>query len=162
MTERQKFTERKIVICGELQRETAVNAIRNMPVYVTSDALEVVIREQVKLRKLTQNDLMWVGPLKCIAEQGWVEGRKYSADVWHEHFKTEHLPDEDDLEFDPTHVKDGYRKWDVTPGGKRVLVGSTTQLTVKGFSVYLEKMHADGANIGVQFSANPNEQRMMR
>jgi len=161
MTERQKFAERKIILSGALQVDTALAMVRNAPVYA-EDSLELVLREQKKTRGLSANAKMWVGPLADIAEQGWVDGKRFSAEVWAEFFKKHNLPDPDADDFDLTHVKDGYIKWDYTPDGERVLVGSTTQLTIKGFSVYLEKMHADGANIGVQFSANPNEQRMMR
>lgn len=161
MTDRPKFTERKITICGERQRETAINALLNLPIYATN-SLEVVIREQKKIRGLDANGRMWAGPLKDIAEQGYVDGKRFSAEVWAEFFKKCNLPDPDDPDFDPTHVKDGYLKWGYTPDGDRVLIGSTTQLTAKGFAIYLQKMESDGANIGVQFSASPNEQRMMR
>lgn len=161
MTDRPKFTERKIILAGRIQLSTAQAALLNLPID-PDNPLEVIFREQKKVRGLTANAKMWVGPLADIAEQGYVDGKKFSAEVWAEFFKRHNLPDPDAEDFDPTHVKDGYIKWDYTPDGERVLVGSTTQLSVKGFSVYLEKMHADGANIGVQFSASPNEQRMMR
>jgi len=54
-------------------------------------------------------------------------------------------------------VKDSYRKYDTRPDGKRVLVGSTTELTVKGFAIYLQQVEAYGANLGVIYSANPND-----
>ena len=57
----------------------------------------------------------------------------------------------------PELCKEGYIKWDVDPLGERVLVGSTTQLTVRGYSDYLEQVHVLGAEMGVQFHANPNE-----
>jgi len=50
---------------------------------------------------------------------------------------------------------DGYRKFSIDPGGNRVLIGSTTQLTTFGFSEYLTQVEAHGASMGVQFTASP-------
>lgn len=122
--------------------------IPNLPLD-EENPLEILIREPVKMRGPDQNSLMWVGPLADIAAQAWVDGRRFSAEVWHEHFKRQYLPEE----FDPELTKEGYRKWDYTPDGERVLIGSTKQLTKKGFSQYLEQIEADGANMGVQFGA---------
>lgn len=151
---RQPFSTRKIRLVGEQQRETAIAMIRNLPIDPVKP-LELVAREEVKARKPDQNALMWVGPLADIAEQAYVNGRTYSAAVWHEHFKAEFLPEEFDAEL----CKEGYRKYDYTPAGDRVLIGSTTELTIKGFAQYLEQVIAFGASLGVQFHANPNEAR---
>ena len=145
---RQKFPTRQIFLRSVQQRGIVMALLPNLPLDEESP-LEVVIREPVKARGLDQNSLMWVGPLASIAAQAWVQGRQFSAEVWHEHYKREYLPEE----FDPELTKDGYRKWDVTPAGERVLIGSTTQLTKKGFGQYLEQIEADGAGMGVQFSA---------
>lgn len=120
------------------------------------DFVEGVIREPVRARKLDQNALMWVGPLKDLAEQAWVQGRTYSPEVWHEHMKRTYLPEDDDPELSRL-VKnpETWRKWDITPGGERVLAGSTTDLTVYGMSQYLEQLYAFGAGLGVMFSAGP-------
>lgn len=151
--DRAPYPPRKIRLVGDLQRESAIAAIRNAPIDADKP-LECVIREEVKARKPDQNALMWVGPLRDIAEQGYVEGRTFSAEVWHEHFKREYLPEE----FDPELCKDGYRKWDYTPKGERVLVGSTTDLTVRGFALYLKQVEAYAQmELGVQFHANPRK-----
>ncbi len=151
---RPKFETRTIYLRAPLQRDSLLALIPHLPLDAERP-LEVLIREQVKARKPDANALMWAGPLKDIAEQAWVQGRQFSAEVWHEHFKEQYLPEE----FDPELCRDGYRKWDYTPAGKRVLVGSTTQLTSKGFSQHLEQVFAEGASMGVEFHANPNEMR---
>lgn len=149
-TERQKYPTRKILLRSESQQEAALAAIRNAPLD-PDKPLECVLREEVKARKLDQNALMWAGPLSDIAEQCYVNGRTYTAEVLHEYFKREFLPED----FDPEQCKDGYRKWDYTPKGERVLVGSTTQLTVRGFARYLQQIEAYGqTELGVQFHAN--------
>lgn len=147
---RPKFEQRKILLRGPEQVERATTLLRNVPLD-EAKPLELLIREEVKGRKPDQNALMWVGPLKDIAEQAWVEGRQFSTEVWHSYFKAQFLPDE----FDPELCKEGYRKWDFDPAGEPVLVGSTTDLTIKGFSQYLEQVHAFGANLGVEFHEAP-------
>jgi hypothetical protein len=148
MSEIKNYKTRVIYLAGDMQKETAMLAIKNAPVDMAMP-LEVVIRPRQPLRKPDQNALMWSGPLKDIAEQAWVNGRTYSAEVWHEHFKRDFLPEE----YIEGITKEGYRKWDISPSGDRVLVGSTKDLTKKGFSDYLEQVYAFGAGLGVQFSA---------
>jgi hypothetical protein len=144
---RDKFQTRSILLVGMMQKDTACLVIDNAPIDM-ANPIEVVIREQVKARKQSQNDAMWSGPLKDIAEQAYVNGRTYSTDIWHEFLKREYLPEEFDAEL----CKEGYRKWSLTPKGERVLSGSTTQLTVKGFSLYLQQVEAYGASLGVMFT----------
>lgn len=143
---RHKFLERHILLRTEQQRENALALIPNLPLDDKSP-IEIIIREATKTRGPDANALMWVGPLADIANQAWVQGRLFAAEVWHEHFKRKYLPEEYDAEL----TKHGYRKWDYMPSGERVLVGSTTQLTKKGFAQYLEQVQADGASMGVRF-----------
>lgn len=150
---RQPYPTRRILLRTEMQRQTALAAIANAPLD-DMHPVEVVFREEQKARKPDQNALMWAGPLRDIAEQGYVNGRAFTAEVWHEHFKREFLPED----FDPSLCKDGYRKWDVTPAGERVLVGSTTQLTVRGFALYLQQVEAFAqTELGVQFHVRPSQ-----
>ena len=149
--ERSPYPTRRFLLPVESVLETAIAALRNAPID-PDRPLEFVLREEVKARKQDQNSLMWAGPLKDIEEQGYVGGRTYSAATWHEHFKREYLPEE----FDPSLCKDGYQKWDYTPKGERVLVGSTKELTVRGFALYLKQVEAYAqVELGVQFHASP-------
>lgn len=150
--ERQKFASRTIVLGSDAAKAIGMVVLSNLPID-PAKPLEIVFREKAKGRGLDANARMWAGPLADIAEQGYVQGRTYTAEVWHEHFKHEYLPES----FDPELCKDGYQKWDFTPSGQRLLVGSTSQLTGKGFSQYLTQIEAFGASIGVQFSASPNQ-----
>lgn len=156
-SKREKFLTRKFLLSSEKVRASVLALVRNLPID-TIRPLEVVVREEQKQRGLDQQALMWCGPLADMEAQLWVEGRKYSAAVLHEFFKREFLPEE----HDPELTKDGYVKWEYTPSGDRVLVGSTTQLTVKGMAQYIEQLHAFGANMGVRFHASPNEVPMLR
>ena len=167
---RQRFTERKIVLLSAVQLATALALLPNLPLD-PAYPLEVVVRERVKGRKLDQNALYWAGPLRDIADQAWLDGKQFTAETWAHFFKREFLP-EDELVPDggvPAVLvnrpiveglsKDKYAKWDFTPDGERILVGSSTQLTIRGFALYLEQVIAFGASLGVQFSASPNEGR---
>lgn len=143
---RPTYESRKILLRTKEQVERAIALLRNAPLD-ESKPLEFLLREEVKPRKPDQNSLMWAGPLKDLEEQAWLEGRQFKADVWHEFAKREFLPEE----FDPELCLEGYRKWEIDPTDQRVLVGSTTQLTVRGMAIYLEQVYALGASLGVKF-----------
>lgn len=149
---RAKFNTRNLFLRNEQVRNNLLALIRNLPLD-EFEPLEIVVREQIKGRRLDANARMWAGPLRDIAAQAWVEGHQHSAEVWHEFFKRELLPEE----FDPGMCREGYQKWSIDPGGNRVLIGSTTQLTIKGFAEYMTAMEAFGASLGVHFTASPNE-----
>ena len=152
---RTDYLPKVIRLVGKLQADTAISAIQNAP--IDSDKpLEVIIREEQKGRSLSANALMWAGPLNDIASQAWVHGKQYSALIWHEYFKEKFLPDFPD----PTQVKEGYRKYEETPDGRRVLIGSTQKLTKHGFSLYMEQIYAYGADLGVRFSETDQAKEM--
>lgn len=150
------FKTRTIYLIGPEQANTIVALVPNLPL---DGSLEVVIRAKTTIRKPSANDRMWAGPLKDIAEQAWLHGRQFKDVIWHEYFKEYYLPDESASDFDSSHVKEGYKKWDIDPAGKRRLVGSTTQLTRTGFHIYMLQLEAEGSNLGVQYSVNPKEIR---
>ena len=151
---RADYLPKVIRLVGKLQIDTAINAIQNAPIDLERP-IEVIIREEQKGRSLSANALMWAGPLNDIANQAWVHGRQYSALIWHEYFKEKFLPDFPD----PKQVKEGYRKYEETPDGKRILIGSTQKLTKYGFNLYIENIYAYGADLGVRFSeANQAEE----
>jgi len=152
---RTEYLAKTIRLIGKLQIDTAINAIQNAPINLDKP-LEVIIREEQKGRSLSANALMWAGPLNDIASQAWVHGKQYSALIWHEYFKEKFLPDFPDL----TQVKEGYRKYEETPDGRRVLIGSTQKLTKHGFSLYMEQIYAYGAELGVRFSETDSQQEV--
>jgi len=143
---RDKYPTKTIHLVGDMQKATARLLIDQAPVD-PMQPIEVVIREKQKVRKPDQNSLMWSGPLADISEQAYINGRTYTQEVWHDYFKRKCLPEE----YDPELCKEGYQKWDIGPDGERILVGSTKDLLVKGFALYLEQVYADGASMGVQF-----------
>lgn len=151
---RPKFETIVIYLRSGKEQQSLLSRLPHFPLD-SIRPLKVTIGEETKARGLDANARMWAGPLRDMAEQAYVEGRTFSAEVWHEYFKREYLPEEFDAEL----CKEGYRKWDYTPSDERVLVGSTTQLTVKGFAQYNTQIEAHGVNLGVMFTASPNEGR---
>lgn len=159
---RQPITEQKRLLAGEPQRDAIIRLIQNLPLDADKP-IEIVIRERQKARSMDANARLWAGPLRDIAEQAFVAGRQHEAKIWNEHFKELYLPEDGTPEADPAngHVKDGYRKWVISIKGERRLVGSTTELTSRGFSNYVHQVEAFGASLGVQYSASPNEMKGM-
>ena len=82
--------------------------------------LGVLVAEHEAKRSNPQNRLLWA-VLNEIAANAWVDGKQYSAEAWHEHFKRQFIGVEE------------------TPGGGRVGI-STTTLDVAAFSEYIERV----------------------
>ena len=139
------MTPRTIRLVSPLQVQTALALIPNLPID-PEHPVEIVIRLAQKKRTVDQNSLMW-SALTEIAEQAWVQGRQYDAEILHELMKRELLPEDhrDGV------TREGYRKWAILPNGERQCVGSTTMLTTRGFSDYIEQIWAKGAELGVEF-----------
>ena len=162
MSARQPFVMRQFVLRDDKDLQRAAACMRNAPLD-PAKPLELVIREAQPMRKKPANDRMWAGQLKDIEQQAWVDDgtgkkRRYRDVVWHDYFKRAFLPEQYG-EGITRHVE--YRKWAVAPDGERVLVGSTKDLTPRGFALYLQEVEAFGANLGVQFSAAPHEVPMI-
>lgn len=140
---RRAFQTRQILLRSKQQVDTLLFLIPNLPLDADRP-LEVLIREQVKQRGQSQNAYYWMR-LHEIAEQGWFQGRLYSADVWHEYAKKHIMPEE-------IITKDGEirSKWVESPDGSRVVI-STTQLAKACFAEYTEMVEAFGAGLGVRF-----------
>jgi hypothetical protein len=140
---RPAFQTRQILLRSQQQLDTLLFLIPNLPLDADKP-LEVIIREQVKQRGLSQNALYWMR-LHEIAEQGWFQGKLYSSDVWHEYSKKHIMPEE-------IITKDGeiMSKWVESPDGSRVVI-STTQLAKACFAEYTEMVEAFGAGLGVRF-----------
>jgi len=133
-----------VEISTETFRQVAVGKLKNAPL-----GIEMVLREKKKPRTTEANGFQWAGMLGDFAREGWVDGKLYSEEVWHELLKAKFLPDQP---TDGLTLK-GYVKWVEMPDGSVRMVGSTTKLTVKGMSWYLERCMAYGASeLGVRFS----------
>lgn len=144
-----KFKQKIVKLLAESQKNHALSLLNNTPVGLD---IEMVLREATKKRNNEQNALMWA-VLGDIADQVWVDNRQYSADMWNIYFKTLFLPDETTEPYIHELVTkpESYKKWDYLPNGERNLVGSTTDLTTYGMSIYMEKVYAFASEKGVRF-----------
>lgn len=99
--------------------------------------LRVIVTEDERKRNAEQNRFYWGVVLAAIAEQAWVDGRRFDKDTWHEYFARRHGVCEDV----------------VLPTGEIVTRRkSTTQMTVGEFSEYLNRVQAEAAQeLGVVF-----------
>ena len=147
---RKKVQTQTILIRSDLQKKLASSLVEGIQVD-SEHPVEVRISERSLKRNNQQNALLWavLGDIARDVKVEYGEGkeRRYSAEIWHEYFKREFLPEDESF----GHTRYQYRKWDYTPNGDRILVGSTTDLTVFGFTQYIEQIFAFGAEKGVRF-----------
>jgi len=149
---REKFPERKFQLRTEDVRDRIIALVRNLPLDA-EHPIETVFREFVEKRNLAQNAYYWLR-LGEIADQGYFDGKRYAADVWHEYCRRNIMPNE-------ITVKDGTvrSKFIEVPRGEPGII-STTELEKKCFADYCTAIEAFGASIGVMFSANPRDYQM--
>ena len=95
MTQRHKIDKTIVLIRSDQQKELLINKINNLPID-TDRPIQVVISEQTKARGLDQNGLMWkrIGE---IADQAFINKRKYSKECWHKYLKDNEMPEEVEL-----------------------------------------------------------------
>lgn len=133
-----------VVVDAEASHRAAV-AAHALCKRLIADGQKARIRAQVVEddRSLQQNSFYWAAVLRDIADQAAVGGQKYAAEAWHELFKRQFL---------------GYRFKKVVIAGRRRKVvkkelRSTTDLSVRAMSEYLEKVIAFGVtDLGVRFT----------
>ena len=119
--------------------------INNLPL---DGSIEVTIKAYKKPRTGSQNALQWAEAIATIAEQAYILGKAYSPNVWHEFLKAKFLPEK----YTEGETLEGYQKYIELPDGQIKMVGSTTKLTTKGFSNYMEQVYAYATQeLGVQF-----------
>lgn len=147
------MSEQVIILDGQSAKESAYKRIENMPM---DGSMEIAFRPRKRVRTASQNALMWGARLKDISQQAWITGKQFSEDAWHEYLKREYLPEGDELNI-VLLVKnpEKYQKWEFLPDGSKRLKGSTTELTTKGMTHYMEQCEAFAAQeLGVRFSAD--------
>lgn len=99
--------------------------------------LRVLVVEAEQPRTIAQNKRYFGYLLKAIAAQGWVDGRQFSAAVWHDHLAEEF----------------GVIEEVVMPNGEiRTRRKSTTEMSVAEFSEFMQRVEAYAATeLGVRF-----------
>ncbi|MDN8081184.1 recombination protein NinB [Burkholderia multivorans] len=110
----------------------------NAPAFASKgEPLRVIVTAEERQRNAQQNRFYWGAVLKQIAEQAWVEGRRFDKDAWHEYFARKY----------------GVCDELVLPDGEIITRRkSTTQMSVGEFSTYLNQIQAYAAGeLGVEF-----------
>jgi hypothetical protein len=110
----------------------------NAPTFADKgEPLRLIVTAEEKQRNAAQNRFYWGAVLKQIAETGWVDGRQYDKDTWHEFFARRYGV------LDELTLPDG----EIITRRK-----STTQMSVGEFSEYLNQVQAyAGETLGVEF-----------
>lgn len=120
---------KQIIKITPYTREVAFEALRNAP-----DGFVLEIRQED--RTLAQNRFYWA-MLRDIEEQIMPENCKYTADTWHEYFKTRYLPT---------------RMLELPNGMVKEIERTTTELTKKEFGDYVEQVLAFSTEHGLVWS----------
>lgn len=99
--------------------------------------MRVICTTEERKRNAEQNKRLWGYLYKNIAEQAWVNGQQFDADVWHEWYAR----------------KFGVLEEIVLPDGEIVTRRkSTRDMTVREFSEFMQRIEADAASEhGVSF-----------
>lgn len=99
--------------------------------------LRMILTSEERKRNAEQNRFYFGVVLRDISAQAWVDGQQFGKAAWHEYFATEY----------------GVMEEIRLPFGEIVLRRkSTTDMTVKEFSKYLNQIQAYAANeLGVEF-----------
>ena len=100
------------------------------------------LSEYVEPRTLEANAIMWVWLTKT-EQQAWAHGAQFSAKVWNEYFKEQHLPE--------VNAK-GMHKWEAMPDGTRRLIMSTSDLNKDEMTAYLNTIEVDIVGLGVDLT----------
>jgi len=139
-----------IRIANESARNSALLQIQALSL---EPVMQVEIKKFTKKRSGEQNSLQWAGMLSDFSEQGVINGKTFSVKVWHEYLKELFLPDQEEEGI----TLKGYAKWQAMPDGSLRCIGSTTKLTTKGFSEYMERCYSYGAQeLEIRFKASGN------
>ncbi|HFC8542702.1 TPA: recombination protein NinB [Neisseria weaveri] len=95
--------------------------------------MEIVIRPYKSKRSIEQNKRLWK-IYQEIADNVWVEGRRYDAETWHEYFKGKLI---------------GYNERLLPNGDTLKTPISTTTLNTAEMTEYQNKIQAWGARRGI-------------
>ena len=94
--------------------------------------LQIEISEEKDKRSLAQNRRYW-SVLRVISETGWIHGKQFSSEAWHEFFKRKFIGCID------------------LPDGSVVSM-SSAKLGVEGFQTFMQEVEAFAATeLGVEF-----------
>jgi hypothetical protein len=126
---------RTFVLRDKIHAEHLWNLLRNnwQAMADAGKPLAVTVQEHKAKRSCAQNRLYWQR-LNEIAENAWIDGKRFSAEAWHEFYKAKFIGCEE------------------LPNGGTVGI-STTTLAVGDFSDYIGKVEAYAATeLGIELN----------
>jgi hypothetical protein len=132
---------REFKIISETALKSAINFVESnwRALLDVETPIFLIITSAEEKRRDQQNKYYWAVVIRSIAEQAWLNGKQFSAEAWHEYFASQY----------------GVKKEIEMPNGcistKRL---STTEMKVREFSEYTQKVEAYGAQeLAVRFPA---------
>ena len=132
---------------ADVKRFMAIMQANRRPMAQQGRFLQVVVSEHKERRSDAQNAYMWAGILEPTAQQAYVHGQRFTAEVWHEHLKQLYLPEKNARGMD---------KWQHMPNGTRRLAMGTQPLNRDEMALYLDQIAAHVADeLGVLLPAPP-------
>jgi len=133
------MTIAKFTLRSNRQKNQALTFIDNLPIKEEAP-LDIFIEKHSKVRSVPQNSKYW-SLLKEISESGFVRGKQFSKDVWHEYLRvnvmSESVENRNGIDIS---------KWEELPSFEdkptehRVI--STSQLSVRAMSEYMLAIEA--------------------
>lgn len=137
---------KEVILTEPVQAHRAISALYRDDIKsqtMAGQRLKLTLQSAEDERTLKQNKFYWGPCLKDISEQASVGGAKYSKDAWHELFKRQFLP----RKVKKCHVAGKARPV------VSVSLGSTTDLSVRRMSKYLDELQAYASTeLGVSFT----------
>lgn len=132
---------------GDVERFMAFMRANRRPMAKQGRYLQVVVSEHKEKRLDAQNRRMWGFILDPIAQQAYIGGQRFKAEVWHEHLKELFLPEQNSRGMD---------KWQYMPNGKRRLAMGTQHLNKTEMDEYLKRISAYATNeLAVELPQDP-------
>jgi hypothetical protein len=122
----------------------------------TGEPMQVLLSAHRGSRTNDQLAAMWAGILQPMADQIWLDGRRFSAETWHQHAKMTILPDmQEEGLYEWFKARADLSLWLYLPNGDRQFIGSTDMLNKKGMSEYMGRLEAWAVDMDVQLPAAP-------
>lgn len=125
--------------------------------------LRCVVSEYKATRSTEANAYMWAGILEPTAQQAYVAGQRYTAEVWHEHAKELFLPEinargQEKWYYPPELPNPKMAALLQPPQKQRRLVMSTSHLNTAEMALYLDQVaEYVTTELGVLLPQNPRD-----
>ncbi|WP_308074570.1 recombination protein NinB [Neisseria polysaccharea] len=121
------MNEEKFRLTRENKRETMRTVWDKLDGWLEGGDLELSVREWRSKRTVRQNRRLWAAVYDKLAENAWVDGRRFDSDTWHEYCKGRFL---------------GYEVYRLQDGSEMKRPISTTTLNTAEMAEYQNNIQA--------------------